>query len=96
LLARYGGEEFLLTLPETDLDGALNVAERLRRVISENKFDVGTKKIKITANFGIAGFDSYNAGGEILFDTIINHADKYLYQAKDEGRNKVVGGRLVA
>lgn len=94
LLARYGGEEFLVTLPETDLDGALNVAERLRQVISEKKFDIGTKKIKITASFGVAGFDSDNAGDEISFDILINHADKYLYQAKNEGRNRVVGGGL--
>lgn len=96
LLARYGGEEFLVTLPETDLDGALNLAERLRRVISEKKFDIETKKIKITASFGVAGFDSYNAGDEISFDTLINRADKYLYQAKNEGRDRVVGGRLDA
>ncbi len=72
------------------------MAERLRRVISEKKFDIGTKKIKITASFGVAGFDSDNAGCEISIDTLINHADKYLYQAKNEGRNKVVGGGLDA
>ena len=94
MLARYGGEEFLVTLPETDLDGALHLSERLRRVISEKKFDIGTKKIKITASFGVAGFDSGNTGDEISFDTLINHADKYLYKAKNEGRNRVVGGRL--
>jgi diguanylate cyclase (GGDEF)-like protein len=78
------------------LDGALHLAERLRRVISEKKFDIETKKIKITASFGVAGFDSYNAGDEISFDTLINRADKYLYQAKNEGRNRVAGGRLDA
>ena len=96
MLARYGGEEFLVTLPETDLDGALHLSERLRRVISEKKFDIGTKEIKITASFGVAGFNSDNAGCEISIDTLINHADKYLYQAKNEGRNKVVGGGLDA
>jgi diguanylate cyclase (GGDEF)-like protein len=96
LLARYGGEEFLVTLPETDLDGALHLAERLRKVISEKKYTIGTKKINITASFGVAGFDSYNAGDEISFDTLINRADKYLYQAKNEGRNRVAGGRLDA
>ncbi len=78
MLARYGGEEFLVTLPETDLDGALHLAERLRKVISEKKYNIGTKKINITASFGVAGFDSYNAGDEISFDTLINRADKYL------------------
>jgi len=96
LLARYGGEEFLVTLPETDLDGALHLAERLRRIISEKRYNIGTKKINITASFGVAGFDSDNAGDEISFDTLINHADKYLYQAKNEGRNRVVGGGLGA
>ena len=96
MLARYGGEEFLVTLPETDLDGALHMSERLRRVISEKKFNLGTKKIKITASFGVAGFNSGNAGDEISFDIMIRHADKYLYQAKNEGRNRVVGGGLGA
>ncbi len=96
LLARYGGEEFLVTLPETNLDGALHLAERLRRVISEKKYNIGTKKINITASFGVAGFDSDNAGDEISFDILVKHADKYLYQAKSEGRNRVVGGWLGA
>jgi len=96
LLSRYGGEEFLVTLPETDLDGALHLAERLRRVISEKKYDIGTKKINITASFGVAGFDSYCAADEISFDILIRHADKYLYLAKNEGRNRVAGGGLSA
>ncbi|OQY05186.1 MAG: diguanylate cyclase response regulator [Desulfobacteraceae bacterium 4572_123] len=96
LLARYGGEEFLVTLPETDLDGALHLAERLRRVISEKEFNIGAKKINITASFGVAGFDFNNAGDEISFDILVRHADEYLYQAKSEGRNRVVGGGLVA
>jgi len=94
MLARYGGEEFLVTLPETDYDGALNMAERLRRVICDKKFDIETKTIKITASFGVTGFDSDNTIGEISFDILIRHADNYLYRAKKEGRNKVVGGRL--
>ena len=93
-LARYGGEEFLVTLPETDLDGAFKLAERLRRVIIENKFDIETKKIKISASFGVAGFGPNNRDGEISFDIMIKDADKYLYQAKNEGRNRVAGGRL--
>jgi len=96
LLARYGGEEFLVTLPETDLDGALNLAERLRRFISENKFKIEAKKIKITASFGVAGFDPDNRHGEVSFDIMIKAADKYLYQAKNEGRNRVAGGRIDA
>jgi len=96
MLARYGGEEFLVTLPETDLGGALHLAERLRRVISKKKYNIGTKKINITASFGVAGFDSYSATGEISFDILIRHADKYLYQAKNEGRNRVAGGGLSA
>ncbi|MCP4368577.1 MAG: diguanylate cyclase, partial [Deltaproteobacteria bacterium] len=87
-------EEFLITLPETDLAGALNVAERLLRFISENKFDIGTEKIKITASFGVAGFGQDDRLGEISFDILIKAADKYLYQAKNEGRNRVVGGRI--
>jgi diguanylate cyclase (GGDEF)-like protein len=96
MLARYGGEEFLVTLPETNLDGALNLADRLRRIVSDKKIDIGTKKIKITASFGVVGFDSNGAGSDITLDHLIKDADRYLYQAKNDGRNKVAGGRLDA
>ena len=72
----------------------MKLAERLRRVIIENKFDIETKKIKISASFGVAGFGPNNRDGEISFDILIKDADKYLCQAKNEGRNRVAGGRL--
>lgn len=87
-ISRYGGEEFLLVLPETDIEGAIKAAERLREIVEKTKIDIGNKKINITASFGVASFDPNNTKG-LSSDFLINQADKMLYQAKQEGRNRV-------
>jgi diguanylate cyclase (GGDEF)-like protein len=74
--ARYGGEEFLLTLPETNLDGARIVAERIREGLSA--------ELGITASIGLAQF---KAG--ISRDELVKAADAALYRAKQNGRNRV-------
>ena len=91
-LARYGGEEFLIALPETDLNGAVILAEKLKLVVSEDSFLYKEKTINITASFGVTGFDVLESYDDIVVENIINKADKYLYQAKQEGRNCVRGG----
>ncbi len=91
-LARYGGEEFLIALPETDLNGAMILAEKLKLVVSEDSFLYKEKTINITASFGVTGFDVLESCDDIVVENIINKADKYLYQAKQEGRNCVRGG----
>lgn len=90
-LVRYGGEEFLLLLPETDLSGALLIADRLRRRIEETPIVWEETAIRITASFGIAAYD-YGGSHQITnSDDLIMIADKNLYQAKANGRNVVFG-----
>ncbi len=88
-VVRYGGEEFLMVLPETDVSSACIVAERLRKVISDRSIKIKENVIQITASFGVSGFDFSSPDKTISMEEMINEADKYLYQAKREGRNKV-------
>ncbi len=85
--ARFGGEEFILLLPETDVDGGIKFAERLRKKVSEHKFVYGDKVIPVTVSIGVTsgGCDQKNK----LPDRLIGQADSALYQAKETGRNKV-------
>jgi len=90
-VARYGGEEFLVVFPETDFERAEFLAERLRRDISQNTVRIKEKEIRITASFGVTGFTSSDTLKEVSYEAMISLADKSLYQAKEEGRNRVVG-----
>ena len=78
---RWGGEEFLIVCPNTDNKSGIKLAERLRKIIAEASLNPADK---LTASFGIATY----SGGEKL-DRVIARADKYLYEAKENGRNKV-------
>jgi len=90
-MVRYGGEEFLVVLPETDLKGACLVGERLRRVVSERIFNVGSNKIHITASFGVSAFSPDRHCEKVSAASMIEEADTCLYQAKKDGRNRVRG-----
>jgi len=82
IFARYGGEEFIILTPETDLSGALIHAERLRNDIEKYKF----KTINhLTSSFGVTEFI---ADSDTL-ESLLDRADKALYQAKEFGRNRV-------
>lgn len=87
LAARYGGEEFVLALPETSLDGAVEVAERLRRRIERTRVptDVEGPPIEVTASLGVANLPA--DAGEIR--SLISAADEALYDAKRAGKNQV-------
>ncbi len=82
-LGRYGGEEFLLVLVDTDLHGALEVAERVRKLIGQLKFP-GLDGVHATVSAGIAEYKT----GETI-DELLERADRALYQAKKAGRNCV-------
>jgi two-component system, cell cycle response regulator len=88
-LVRYGGEEFIIVLPETSVEGAKVLAERLRIRISHQKTQIDHVEIKITASFGIAGFTHRTHKEKISDLNLITKADQLLYQAKEEGRNRI-------
>ncbi len=88
-VARYGGEEFVIVIPETELKCAEKMAERLRRKIETTEISIGNdRRIKITASFGVVCFDPKEKK-EMSTDKLIKEADKMLYEAKNEGRNRV-------
>ena len=91
-LARYGGEEFLVVLPETQVVSAINQAERLRKTLSKRTIEIPEMKLRITASFGVTGFSPDLPEGMISYEAMINRADEFMYQAKADGRNRVVGG----
>ena len=85
VFARYGGEEFCIILPETTLDGAVELAERLRQQVHDHTFVFQQDKIKVTVSLGCAVLseDDRNAG------ELLRRADERLYEAKNSGRNRV-------
>jgi diguanylate cyclase len=85
-LARYGGEEFCCILPETGINGALIIAERIRKTISEMENNFHNVSIVTTISLGVAE----TSQGVESPEKLIKFADKALYEAKKMGRNKVV------
>lgn len=85
--ARYGGEEFILILPDTDIDVAVIIAERLRESIAALQVKCGDKSIQCTISLGVADFIPHEADTP---DAIIANADFALYEAKRKGRNQTV------
>lgn len=84
---RYGGEEFAVILPSTERAVAISVAERLRNMIADTPIMLDEKKsLTVTASMGLA---VYQAGGLANVNQLIREADKYLYQAKESGRNQL-------
>ena len=79
---RYGGEEFLIIFPKTSEDKGIQLAEYLRQNIESQRFD---GRISVTISGGIANFMGQSV------EAIIKEADDYLYQAKNNGKNKVFG-----
>jgi diguanylate cyclase (GGDEF)-like protein len=80
--ARFGGEEFLLLLPETDRQGSLELAEKIRRQLERTEL---VQTGPITASFGVAGLPE----DAVVPDELIRKADRALYMAKAHGRNRV-------
>ena len=83
--ARYGGEEIAILLPETSVERAQEVAERVRKAIAAKPVKHGERTISVTASFGVAGYPESTAQRDALFPT----ADRALYEAKAAGRDQV-------
>ena len=86
LIARIGGEEFAILLPFTDKKEALRIAERLRESIEKSTvLGDGNRIVRFTVSLGVA----HRKNGACTVDSLLNHADKALYQSKAAGRNCV-------
>lgn len=85
VLFRYGGEEFVVLLSETDLPGAQVAAERIRRSIAASVISYDMAALNVTASIGVAALRK-----DDTVDALVKRADTAMYQAKQEGRNKIV------
>ncbi|ADE11781.1 DUF484 family protein [Sideroxydans lithotrophicus] len=92
VLARYGGEEFVVLLPQTGIRGACDIAERIRRTVAEQAFQIGREdELKVTISIGVAQAPVDADGDErTVAHQLLAAADEALYLAKESGRNKVV------
>lgn len=85
-VARMGGEEFVVILPETDLEGARSIAERIRSRINATTVEAEGQALRVTSSFGIASYD----GSAEHWSQTLENADAALYQAKALGRDRCV------
>ncbi|HET7570183.1 MAG TPA: sensor domain-containing diguanylate cyclase [Gammaproteobacteria bacterium] len=83
IISRYGGEEFIICFPETDVDSALNVCERIRHMMSNYDWEYVHPGLRVTMSIGVAGGACYDQ------EMLQKRADKKLYEAKDLGRDRV-------
>ena len=83
-ISRWGGEEFLFILPQTSALNAVTIAQKIQEKIREHIIYYDKREIMITVSMGIEEFSQNKS-----IDEVVNSADKYLYQAKNSGRNKI-------
>jgi two-component system cell cycle response regulator len=88
IAARYGGEEFAVIAPETTLDGACTLAERIRTEIASMRLLVAGVALQVTVSVGVAVLDAGETEGNTA-EALIQRADARLYAAKHAGRNRV-------
>lgn len=84
IIFRWGGEEFLIILPESDIDVACNVAEKIRKQIEHLEITFSQKSIHVTISMGVATMSEFETANEVIM-----YSDKALYAAKEKGRNRV-------
>jgi len=85
-IGRIGGEEFLIISPGVELNEAMGLAERVREQISKIENTCGEQKVAVTLSVGVTTLEQDDSDAV----SMIKRADRALYQAKDEGRNRVV------
>ncbi|MDD2702521.1 MAG: diguanylate cyclase [Candidatus Omnitrophica bacterium] len=90
ILCRYGGDEFVIILPNTDMEGSLVVAEKIRKTVEEQEIKIEEegkeKSLKVTVSGGVAGYRDGLSKADFL-----NRVDATLYKSKVGGRNMVTG-----
>lgn len=86
IIGRVGGEEFVVVLPATDDQGAIDVGERVRRAIEAASIDLNDMSLSLTVSIGSAT----TSGAASALDELIRLADQALYEAKTQGRNRLV------
>ena len=86
VFARHGGDEFVLLLPETSIEEAEIVVERIRKIVCQSFIQVDEKKFNLSASIGLATLEHRNN----TLDEVMARADTALYMAKDEGKNCIV------
>ncbi len=85
LFARYGGEEFVIVLPNTGIEGAEKLADKIRHTIASHYLVTEKGEIQITISIGVSAL----SGHDTSLDDILSRADKALYRAKENGRNRI-------
>jgi diguanylate cyclase (GGDEF)-like protein len=86
---RYGGEEFAIILSETELDGAIVAAHRLRRALADMELRPHGEPVAVTASMGVACTSQLPGGAELTAAALIGAADDALYEAKKAGRDGI-------
>ena len=87
VLGRFGGEEFVIFLPETTLEDARNIAERLRLLITETPIKTEIGFVHTTISIGVAIKEKATT---MSIDQLLSNADRAMYRAKQAGRNRVI------
>ena len=87
LLVRYGGEEFVVILSDTDSEGAITAAERMRQSITQLSIPWEENTISITASFGVVSYQPASMAHLLSVEQLMSAADEALYSAKEAGRN---------
>jgi diguanylate cyclase (GGDEF)-like protein len=90
LVARYGGEEFAVIMPDTPIEEALLLCEKIRVNIANHNFQAEEKAmLKVTVSLGVACFPEHIKNMQRMVEELIDLADEHLYYSKDKGRNQV-------
>lgn len=87
VFARYGGEEFALLLPEINLAGARQLAEKVRKLVERQRFEFDKQVIPVTLSVGVSTLEPHHREPSEL----VRAADEHLFEAKSQGRNRVCG-----
>jgi diguanylate cyclase (GGDEF)-like protein len=88
-VGRWGGEEFVVVLPESDAEAAVAAAERVRTAIAALQIPHEGRSARVTVSIGVSTLASPAGEPDRLFHALVDHGDRALYDAKDDGRNCV-------